>query len=158
MSLYEYSLLRSSSLFSFIPALYTIRIHPQTVFSLNFWVPPFASSLSCYRITGTNLSNEDSLFSPILSSSLVICWRSTENRFWFNKSRNIWAAQRCWFEPRIPMPQSSFKRTILITGSTDGIGKQTATDLAAHPDNRVIIHGRSEEKCEVSRCRLSFVE
>ncbi|EPB78067.1 oxidoreductase, short chain dehydrogenase/reductase family protein [Ancylostoma ceylanicum] len=50
------------------------------------------------------------------------------------------------------MPQSSsFKRTILITGSTDGIGKQTATDLAAHPDNRVIIHGRSEEKCEATR-------
>ncbi|VDM69812.1 unnamed protein product [Strongylus vulgaris] len=49
------------------------------------------------------------------------------------------------------MPESSFKRTILITGSTDGIGKQTAIDLAAHPDNRVIIHGRSEEKCEATR-------
>ncbi|KAE9420436.1 hypothetical protein Angca_007355 [Angiostrongylus cantonensis] len=48
------------------------------------------------------------------------------------------------------MPVSSFKRTILITGSTDGIGKQTAIDLATHPDNRVIIHGRSEEKCEVN--------
>ncbi|KAJ1370989.1 hypothetical protein KIN20_032846 [Parelaphostrongylus tenuis] len=49
------------------------------------------------------------------------------------------------------MPVSSFKRTILITGSTDGIGKQTAIDLATHPDNRVIIHGRSEEKCEATR-------
>ncbi|XGW07153.1 hypothetical protein V3C99_017006, partial [Haemonchus contortus] len=52
------------------------------------------------------------------------------------------------------MPVSSFKRTILITGSTDGIGKQTATDLAAHPDNRVIIHGRSEEKCETTRDQI----
>ncbi|PAV61492.1 hypothetical protein WR25_11327 isoform C [Diploscapter pachys] len=39
------------------------------------------------------------------------------------------------------------RRTILITGSTDGIGRQTAADLAAHPENFVIIHGRSEEKC-----------
>uniref|UniRef100_A0A1I7WCQ9 NAD(P)-binding protein n=1 Tax=Heterorhabditis bacteriophora TaxID=37862 RepID=A0A1I7WCQ9_HETBA len=49
------------------------------------------------------------------------------------------------------MPVQSFKRTILITGSTDGIGKQTALDLATHPDNYVIVHGRSEEKCEATR-------
>ncbi|CAI5451495.1 unnamed protein product [Caenorhabditis angaria] len=41
----------------------------------------------------------------------------------------------------------TYKRTILITGSTDGIGKQTALDLAAHPDNFVILHGRTEQKC-----------
>ncbi|CAL2045382.1 CBN-DHS-17 protein [Caenorhabditis brenneri] len=45
------------------------------------------------------------------------------------------------------MTTSTYKRTILITGATDGIGKQTALDLAAHPDNFVIIHGRTEEKC-----------
>lgn len=37
-------------------------------------------------------------------------------------------------------------RTILITGSTDGIGKQTALELARNGMS-VIIHGRSETKC-----------
>ncbi|NOY37517.1 MAG: SDR family NAD(P)-dependent oxidoreductase [Chlorobi bacterium] len=37
------------------------------------------------------------------------------------------------------------KLTILITGSTDGIGKQTALDMAVLNWN-VIVHGRSEQK------------
>ncbi|VDN19610.1 unnamed protein product [Gongylonema pulchrum] len=45
----------------------------------------------------------------------------------------------------------NFKRTILITGSTDGIGRQTALELAVHSkENFVIVHGRSEEKCQAA--------
>ncbi|VDN54249.1 unnamed protein product [Dracunculus medinensis] len=42
------------------------------------------------------------------------------------------------------------KRIILITGSTDGIGRQTALELAAHHTNFVIIHGRNAKKCEAA--------
>lgn len=38
-------------------------------------------------------------------------------------------------------------KTILITGSTDGIGKLTATKLA-NDDHQIIVHGRSSEKLE----------
>jgi len=37
-------------------------------------------------------------------------------------------------------------KTILITGSTDGIGKQTALELA-ELGHQIIIHGRKEERC-----------
>jgi NAD(P)-dependent dehydrogenase (short-subunit alcohol dehydrogenase family) len=39
---------------------------------------------------------------------------------------------------------------VLVTGSTDGIGKQTAIDLA-RAGAHVIVHGRSEEKAETAR-------
>ncbi|CAK5075957.1 unnamed protein product [Meloidogyne enterolobii] len=43
----------------------------------------------------------------------------------------------------------SFKRWILITGSTDGFGRQLAQELAANIyENFVIIHGRSEKNCQ----------
>lgn len=38
-------------------------------------------------------------------------------------------------------------KTILVTGSTDGIGKQTALELA-QVGHKVIIHGRNLKKCE----------
>lgn len=40
-------------------------------------------------------------------------------------------------------------RVVFITGATDGIGKQTAFDLAIN-GFQVIIHGRSIEKCETT--------
>ncbi|MGE5499879.1 MAG: SDR family oxidoreductase [Syntrophothermus sp.] len=39
------------------------------------------------------------------------------------------------------------KQTILITGSTDGIGRQTAYELAAL-GHTVLIHGRSADRCQ----------
>ena len=38
-------------------------------------------------------------------------------------------------------------KTALITGSTDGVGKRVALDLAK-AGARVLLHGRSWEKCE----------
>jgi NADP-dependent 3-hydroxy acid dehydrogenase YdfG len=38
-------------------------------------------------------------------------------------------------------------KIVLITGSTDGIGKQTAIDLA-NMGAKVIIHGRNESKAQ----------
>ena len=45
------------------------------------------------------------------------------------------------------------RKTILITGSTDGIGKITATALAKQ-GHTVIIHGRNKEKAEAVRQQL----
>uniref|UniRef100_A0A914M9L1 Uncharacterized protein n=1 Tax=Meloidogyne incognita TaxID=6306 RepID=A0A914M9L1_MELIC len=46
-------------------------------------------------------------------------------------------------------PEGTLKRWILITGSTDGFGRQLAQELAANIyENFVIIHGRSEKKCQ----------
>ncbi|KRY84308.1 Retinol dehydrogenase 14 [Trichinella pseudospiralis] len=41
-----------------------------------------------------------------------------------------------------------YERVILITGSTDGIGRETAKQLAKNPKNMVIVHGRSLARCE----------
>ncbi len=38
------------------------------------------------------------------------------------------------------------KKTFFVSGSTDGIGKQTALSLSGN-DSLVIVHGRSESKC-----------
>ena len=45
-------------------------------------------------------------------------------------------------------------RTALVTGSTDGIGEQTARELA-RAGLRVIVHGRDAEKTEVTRAVLA---
>jgi len=41
-------------------------------------------------------------------------------------------------------------RTMLITGASDGIGKETASVLAGR-GARVILHGRNADRCEVAR-------
>lgn len=41
-------------------------------------------------------------------------------------------------------------KTVLITGSTDGIGKQTALDLA-HMGAKVIIHGRDPQRIKTAK-------
>ncbi len=41
-----------------------------------------------------------------------------------------------------------YRRYILITGATDGIGKETARQLATNPENFVIVHGRNADRCK----------
>ena len=47
-------------------------------------------------------------------------------------------------------------KTILITGSTDGIGKQTALELARE-GNRVVIHGRDINRCINTRDHIRTI-
>uniref|UniRef100_A0A1I7ZXS8 Estradiol 17-beta-dehydrogenase 8 n=1 Tax=Steinernema glaseri TaxID=37863 RepID=A0A1I7ZXS8_9BILA len=58
------------------------------------------------------------------------------------------------------MPHA-WRRTVLITGSTDGPGRQAALELASHYDtNFVVVHGKTKEKCQetvdyiVSECKI----
>lgn len=46
------------------------------------------------------------------------------------------------------------KKTILITGSTDGIGFQTALELA-NKGHKIILHGRNEDKATATLTELS---
>ena len=46
-------------------------------------------------------------------------------------------------------------KLILVTGSTDGIGKQTALTLAKM-GHKVIVHGRNEERCRNAAEELKF--
>src|SRR4051812_763645 len=45
-------------------------------------------------------------------------------------------------------------RVVLVTGSTDGIGRVTARTLAA-AGNKVIVHGRSKPKVDAAIAQLS---
>ncbi|WP_150462963.1 SDR family NAD(P)-dependent oxidoreductase [Nesterenkonia ebinurensis] len=47
------------------------------------------------------------------------------------------------------------ERIIAITGATDGLGKVVATALAADPETRLILHGRSTQRLEALRTELS---
>jgi len=47
-------------------------------------------------------------------------------------------------------------KTILITGATDEIGKQTAIELARF-GSRIIIHGRNEQRCQETATKLISV-
>ena len=49
-------------------------------------------------------------------------------------------------------------KTILVTGATDGIGREVALELA-QMGHRVLIHGRDEEKARQVRDEIKdFVE
>src|ERR1700710_2658656 len=43
--------------------------------------------------------------------------------------------------------------TVLVTGSTDGIGRQTAEDLVAG-GHRVVLHARNEQRAEDARAAV----
>ena len=47
-------------------------------------------------------------------------------------------------------------KTILITGSTDGIGKETAKQLAKK-GHRIIIHGRNQDKAQNVKKELNSI-
>ena len=47
-------------------------------------------------------------------------------------------------------------KTIIITGGTDGIGKQTALNIALQK-HHVIIVGRNEDKCESVCSEISTI-
>lgn len=54
----------------------------------------------------------------------------------------------------MPDPTSSHASTILVTGSTDGIGKETARRLVA-AGHRVILHGRSPARLAMTQAELA---
>lgn len=68
--------------------------------------------------------------------------------------------QRQGWRPAIKMVKKDAKgafmepRIILVTGSTDGIGRQTAQDLAAG-GHHVILHGRNENRCKETAATIA---
>ena len=47
------------------------------------------------------------------------------------------------------------RKTILITGATEGIGKLAATDLAGlYKDANILIHGRNKGKLEETSAQI----
>jgi hypothetical protein len=49
----------------------------------------------------------------------------------------------------VHIPASNYKRTVLITGATDGLGKQLAIELTSKVrENFMIVHGRTQRSCE----------
>jgi NAD(P)-dependent dehydrogenase (short-subunit alcohol dehydrogenase family) len=63
------------------------------------------------------------------------------------KDNNINSHQ---YLPNNSTRQHSYKRWILVTGATDGIGRQLAQALASNSaDNFVIVHGRTAKNCQI---------
>lgn len=63
---------------------------------------------------------------------------------------------RKWTKSQVRMCSTETRKTVLITGSTDGIGLHTATNLA-RMGYEVLVHGRSQEKVKNAVAKLREV-